>query len=367
MTTKHDYEKLCEEVWLHNKLYYVDHAPIITDEAYDHLFKKLEAIEKDHPDWILPDSPTQRVGESLTAGFKTITHKIPMLSLANTYSKEEIEDFLKRLHKLLETKESPCTAELKMDGIAVTVIYEKGLLTKGITRGDGKKGDDITNNIRTIQALPLRLYGEHIPDYLEARGEVFMPRAVFQALNEERALEGNELWANPRNAAAGSLKLLDPKEVSGRGLDIVFYAVAEESTGALKSQYATHAFLRKLGLPTPNLIAKCENIDEIWTFAEKVRHKRPTLPFDIDGIVIKLDSLNDQEKLGVTGKNPRWAIAYKFAAEQAITRIHDITVQVGRFGASKLLQCPCQHKSFAGKGMTCKGRSCDRFWLYACT
>lgn len=327
-----DYKKLCEEIWYHNKLYYADHAPIISDEAYDHLLKKLEQVEERHPEWILPTSPTQRVGEALTQGFPSVVHRIPMLSLANTYSKEEIEDFIKRIHKLLETKESTFTAELKMDGIAVTVIYEGGALIKGMTRGDGKKGDEITNNIRTIASLPLQLSGDHIPDYLEVRGEVFMPRATFQLLNESRAAAGDELWANPRNAAAGSLKLLDPKEVANRGLQIVFYGVAEETPFQLRSQYASHVFLRELGLPILQHIAQCHHLEEIWTFAEKVRILRSTLPFDIDGIVIKLDSIVDQERLGATGKNPRWAIAYKFAAEQAISKVLDITVQVGRTG-----------------------------------
>ncbi len=332
VVTKAEYERLCDEVWHHNKLYYADHAPVISDEEYDHLFKKVEAIEHQHPEWILPTSPTQRVNESLTKVFPTVVHRIPMLSLANTYSKEEIEDFIKRMHKLLETKDVAYTVELKMDGIAVTVAFEKGKLVRGVTRGDGKKGDEITTNIRTIASMPLQLYGKAIPDFLEARGEVFMPREVFTQLNEEFAEAGEELWANPRNAAAGSLKLLDPREVSRRGLDVVFYGVAEESSGMLKSQYESHAFLRHLGLPTLKYVAKCHSIEEIWEFAEKIRKLRPSLPFDIDGIVIKVDSLHDQELLGATGKNPRWAIAYKFAAEQAVTRIHEITVQVGRTG-----------------------------------
>jgi DNA ligase (NAD+) len=332
IVTRTEYERLCDEIWMHNKLYYADHAPTISDEEYDHLFKKLEAIEKEHPDWILTTSPTQRVNENLTKGFSTVMHQIPMLSLANTYSKEEIADFIARTHKLLETKDVVYAVELKMDGIAVTVVYEKGRLVRGVTRGDGKKGDDITTNMRTIQALPLQLYGDAVPDFLEARGEVFMPRAVFNQMNQGFAADGEEGWANPRNAAAGSVKLLDPKESSRRGLDVVFYAVALESSRCLKSQYASHTFLRQLGLPTLEYVAKCHSLDEIWTFAEKIHKLRPSFPFDIDGIVIKVDSLQDQERLGATGKNPRWAIAYKFAAEQAITRIRDITVQVGRTG-----------------------------------
>lgn len=330
--TRAEYDKLCDEIWYHNKLYYVDHAPVISDQEYDQLYRKLEVLEKQNPEWISPTSPTQRVNETLTKGFSTVTHQIPMLSLANTYSKEEIDDFIARTHKLLETKDVVYTVELKMDGIAVTALYEKGRLVRGVTRGDGKKGDDITTNLRTIQSLPLKLYGDQVPDFLEVRGEVFLPRAVFNQLNDGFAAEGEELWANPRNAAAGSLKLLDPKEVSKRALDIVFYGVAAESSKYLESQYESHSFLRQLGLPTLKYIAKCHALEEIWAFAEQIRELRPSLPFDIDGIVIKVDSLYDQERLGATGKNPRWAIAYKFAAEQAVTRIIDITVQVGRTG-----------------------------------
>lgn len=326
------YDKLCQEIWYHNRLYYVDHAPVISDEEYDHLFKKLEEVEREHPEWINPSSPTQRVNESLTKGFKTVTHRNPMLSLANTYSKEEIEDFIKRIEKLVERKHSDFTAELKMDGIAISVTYEKGIFTQGVTRGDGKKGDDVTVNIRTIASLPLKLYGEFVPDFLELRGEVFMTHEAFQKSNEQKELEGEELWANPRNAAAGSLKLLDPSEVAKRQLTIVFYGITEESSGQVHKQSQVEPFLSTLGLPTLHFTAKCQTIEDIWSFAEKVREARKALNYDIDGIVIKLDEFKEQRRLGFTGKNPRWAIAYKFAAEQGITKIEDIKVQVGRTG-----------------------------------
>lgn len=332
MATQHQYEDLCREIWRHNRLYYIEHAPEISDEAYDRLFKKLEAMEQEHPEWIYQGSPTQRVNESLTAGFKTIKHRTPMLSLANSYSKEEIEDFIKRVQKLVEKKHFAFSVELKMDGIAITAIYEKGIFKQGITRGDGRQGDDITANLRTISSLPLQLSGTDIPDFLEVRGEVFMPRAVFEELNEQKIMDGEPLWANPRNAAAGSLKLLNPKEASQRQLAVVFYGVAEESSSFLTEQSQVVPFLRSLGLPTLDLFAYCENIEEIWEFAEKVRILRPSLTYDIDGIVIKLNDLKDQKRLGETGKNPRWAAAYKFAAEKAVTRILNITVQVGRTG-----------------------------------
>jgi DNA ligase (NAD+) len=332
VATQQKYEDLCREIWRHNRLYYIEHAPEISDEAYDMLFKNLEAMEREHPEWIYPGSPTQRVNESLTAGFKTVLHRTPMLSLANSYSKEEIEDFIKRIQKLVEKKHFAFEVELKMDGIAISAIYEKGIFKQGITRGDGKQGDDITANLRTSSSLPLQLSGTDIPEFLEVRGEVFMPRAVFEELNEQKRVDGEPLWANPRNAAAGSLKLLNPKEASQRQLAVVFYGVAEESSSFLTEQAQVVPFLRSLGLPTLDHFAYCENIDEIWEFAEKVRILRPSLSYDIDGIVIKLNDLKDQKRLGVTGKNPRWAAAYKFAAEKAVTRILNITVQVGRTG-----------------------------------
>lgn len=331
--TFQDYERLCAEIWDHNRRYYVEAKPIISDKEFDKLLRRLEEIEKEHPEWISPTSPTQRVNEGLSEGFTTVEHQVPMLSLANTYSKEEIADFIKRMHKLVERPAALAfSCELKMDGIAITAIYEKGVFVRGVTRGDGRKGDDITVNMRTIASLPLRLYGKDLPDLLEVRGEVFMPHAVFAALNAEKVRLEEPLWANPRNAAAGSLKLLDAREASQRLLSIVFYGVAENSTVALKSQYSSHEFLYNLGLPTLKLHALCNNLEEIWEFADKVNKLRPNLEFDIDGIVIKVDDLREQKRLGNTAKNPRWAVAYKFAAEQATTTIQDITVQVGRTG-----------------------------------
>lgn len=331
-TTKASYDALCNEIWKHNRLYYVEHAPVISDHDFDRLLHRLIEMEKEHPEWITPSSPTQRVCESLTSSFKTVPHRIPMLSLANTYSSEEVGDFIKRVQKLTEKQNVTFSVELKMDGIAISASFQKGAFVRGVTRGDGKEGDDITTNMRTIKSLPLHLEGPHIPVFLEVRGEVFMPKKAFQTMNREKEAAGDDLWANPRNAAAGSLKLLDPKEVANRPLDIVFYGVAEESSESLKSQYASHGFLRRLGFPTPSLIAKCHTLEEIMEFAEKVHQQRPHLPFDIDGIVVKVDDLSLQKELGATGKSPRWAVAYKFAAEQAVTRILDITVQVGRTG-----------------------------------
>lgn len=328
---KEDYEQLCEEIWLHNQRYFIDHAPTISDEQFDFLFKKLEAMEKAHPEWISTTSPTQRVGE-VAAGFKTVDHRLPMLSLANTYNKDEIGDFIKRIHKLTGHTNISFCCELKMDGIAITALFKNGVFVQGLTRGDGKRGDDITSNLKTIEALPLKLYGKELPEILEVRGEVFMPHKVFKTLNEERILAEEHLWANPRNAAAGSLKQLNPQEVAKRKLGVVFYSIAELSSHKIHSQHQIHSYMASLGLPTLKYTAKCQTLDEIWEFAEKIRTLRSQLPYDIDGIVIKVDNLSEQNNLGNAGKNPRWAVAYKFAAEQAITRILSITVQIGRTG-----------------------------------
>lgn len=332
MVTKHSYDELCELIWRHNRLYYIEHSPAISDEEYDRLFKRLELMENDHPEWISPSSPTQRVNESPTEGFRTVEHHIPMLSLANTYTKEEIEDFIVRIQKQLGNKPFAFSAELKMDGIAISATFEKGRFIRGVTRGDGKSGDDITANMRTISNLPLQLYGENIPVFMELRGEVYMEQAVFEKLNDQKNQEGEQLWANPRNAAAGSLKLLNPQEVEKRGLSVVFYAIADESSGTITQQSQVTPSLRSWGLPTLEYTTICPSVESICEFIEKIRKERPHLRYNIDGIVIKLDDLNDQKRLGNTGKNPRWAIAYKFAAEQATTRILDITVQVGRTG-----------------------------------
>lgn len=328
----HEYLKLIDEIKTHDHFYFIEHAPRISDEAYDHLVNKLKQIEKEHPEWILPSSPTQRIGEAITEGFRTVEHHIPMLSLANTYSIEELDEFIERVYKLLGIQNVAFDVELKMDGIAVSVIYENGIFVQGITRGDGKKGDDITSNLKTIASLPLSLNGNHIPELLEVRGEVFMPRAVFEGLNSQKKENGEDLLANPRNAAAGSLKLLDPKEVAKRKLQTVFYSIARDSSKRVQEQFASHQIMKEWGLPTLKEAGICNTREEIHAFIEKVRGLRSSLPFDIDGVVIKVNSFHYQQEMGFTGKTPRWAVAYKFAAEQAETRVREITVQIGRTG-----------------------------------
>ncbi len=325
------YHALCEEIWEHNYHYFVENAPKISDRAFDQLFAELIEIEKAHPDWVSPSSPTQRVGEILSGGFPLASHTTPMLSLANSYSRDEVQVFLERMEKLLLPHEIEYVTELKMDGIAISVRYEKGVLVRALTRGNGEKGEQITSNIRTIASLPLQLRAP-FPDTLEARGEVFMPKSAFQALNERQTQRGKQLFANPRNAAGGSLKLLDPQEVSQRGLAISFYGIAEISGREPASHFEALDYLRTLGLPIVGEYQRCSNFEEIMGFATQVEKCRFQLPFEIDGVVIKIDPLKAQKKLGVTGKNYRWAIAYKFAAERVETVVRDITVQIGRTG-----------------------------------
>ncbi|NGX47589.1 MAG: DNA ligase, partial [Chlamydiae bacterium] len=331
---KEKYLELIEEVRKHDRAYFVQAHPIISDYDYDQLVNQLKDIEAKNPDWVTPTSPTKRVGEIATEGFRQVVHSVPMLSLANTYSQQELEDFVKRIHKWIGQGDIEFCAELKMDGVAVTVRYEKGLYVRALTRGDGKKGDDITANLKTLRALPLQLDLDNPPDVLEIRGEVFMPHKSFREANQKKEDAGDEPWANPRNAAAGSLKLLDPKEVQKRNLAIAFYGIAEDSGYSVQSQFACHKFLEMIGLPTfaSHHRLKTKEISEILTFGERVEEERKHLGFDIDGIVIKVDDFALREDLGVTGKSPRWAVAYKFAPEQATTTIREITIQVGRTG-----------------------------------
>lgn len=321
---REEYERLCKEAWEHNRRYYIDHQPTITDYEFDQLLKRIEEIESAHPDWILSDSPTQRVGEALSEGFATVAHRIPMLSLSNTYSKEELADFLARTERMLGRPVSSYTAELKMDGTALSITYESGKLVRAVTRGNGREGDEITANARTICNLPLRIEAK---EEIEVRGEVYMPHATFRRLNEQREEAGLEPWANPRNAAAGSLKLLDPAQSAQRGLMVALYAMAAPVDQAVGMKR-----MRALGLPVVDHFRECPTIDEIWPFIEEVEQLRPTLGYDIDGVVVKVNSAREQQLLGSTEKSPRWAAAYKFAPEQATTSIREITVQVGRTG-----------------------------------
>ncbi len=331
--TQREYIVLAEELIEHDKHYYDQARPVISDYEYDQKMHALIAYEKAHPDHILPHSPTRRIAESPTEGFVQREHLTPQMSLNNTYSEKEVEEFVHRVHKLVEKKQVAFCCELKMDGTSISLTYEKGRLTHALTRGNGKTGDDVTANIKTIHAVPLLLHGSHIPDVLEVRGEVYMSLATFHAINAEREEDGLEPFANPRNAAAGSLKLLNPREVAKRKLNLIAYGIGE-GYSPVPTQHEVHHYLKKIGLPTAMAehLCVCSTVEQIMHFAEKIHKLRGHLPFEIDGIVIKVDELKLHGQLGVTGKAPRYAVAYKFAPEQAHTRLNEITVQVGRTG-----------------------------------
>ncbi len=312
-----------------DKHYYDEHKALIPDWEYDKLVQLLESIEKTHPEWVLKNSPSQGVGkERPSKGFIQVIHAAPMLSLSNTYSKEEVADFVKRVHKLIGKTSLEFSVELKIDGVAISLRYERGNLVRAVTRGDGKKGDDVTANVMTIPTIPRQLQGRNTPDVLEVRGEIYIPLKDFKKMNV------NKKWANPRNMAAGSLKLLDTSEFSKRNLSIVLYGIAEDTLGSISTQGAVHKYLKSKGLPVANEkhYTVCSSVDEIFAFANKIEQQRSSLPFEIDGVVIKVNELNYHSRLGSTGKRPRWATSYKFTAEKVETRIESITVQVGRTG-----------------------------------
>lgn len=321
---------LTEEINRHNYQYYVLSSPLISDYEFDLLLEELTSIEAAYPELITPDSPTQRVGTDLTKEFIQVKHKYPMLSLGNTYSEEEIADFVGRVRKLLdENPEYVC--ELKYDGIAIGLTYRNGRLVQALTRGDGTRGDDVTVNVKTIKSIPINLWGD-FPEEVEIRGEVFMPRSSFNNLNAEREKNGFQLFANPRNAAAGSLKMQDPAEVAKRNLDSFLYYMMGDDLPA-DNHYQCLQMAKGWGLKISPYIAKCHSLDEIFAFIDLWNTGRKELPFDIDGIVIKVNSYRHQEMLGFTAKSPRWAIAYKFKAERISTPLLSVDYQVGRTGA----------------------------------
>lgn len=325
--------QLSVELEEHNHRYYVLAAPTISDKEFDLMLKELEALERQWPELASPNSPTQRVGGAVTKGFPTVVHRYPMLSLGNSYSREEVSEFVARVER--EIGPTVYAMELKYDGVAISLSYEDGELVRGVTRGDGEKGDDITANIRTVRSIPLKLRGD-FPKQLEARGEILFMRAQFDKLNAQRAKNGEELYANPRNTAAGSLKQQDPKDVAKRGLDNFIYTLQGEELPT-RSHYENIMAARKWGFKTPDparrFIEKADNVEGIMAFIDHWDKARFQLEMDIDGVVIKVDDLRVQEELGLTAKSPRWAIAYKFQAEQAATRLNDVVYQVGRTGA----------------------------------
>ncbi|MCW3489802.1 NAD-dependent DNA ligase LigA [Dethiobacter alkaliphilus] len=322
-------EKLRQEIDDHNYRYHVLDEPQISDAEFDALMQKLEAMEAQFPDLVTPDSPTQRVGGKPLEGFEQITHRVPMLSLSNALNIEDLRDFVRRAIRLVPEAELEFVVELKVDGLAVSLQYEEGRFVRGATRGDGEVGEDITHNLRTVQSIPLRL---RKPLTLEVRGEVYMPRSAFLKLNEERQAQGQPLFANPRNAAAGSLRQLDPKVAAQRNLDMVSYGLGYSPDVTPSSHYDALMTLKELGMRINPHVVVLRELEDVVSYCESWREKRYELPFDIDGLVIKINDRSLQEELGTTAKSPRWAIAYKFPAEQAVTRVKAITVQVGRIG-----------------------------------
>ncbi len=319
------------EIEEHNRRYYEEAAPTIEDRDYDKLYRELVGLEAQFPQFASPDSPTQRVGGKPLEAFAQVTHRVPMLSLDNTYSEEEIADFYRRVQKLLPNEKIPVVIEPKVDGVAVSLFYEKGRLRYAATRGDGTVGDDITQNIRTIRTVPAQLKGS-TPDVLEVRGEVYMDKKGFAKLNAERAEAGLPEFANPRNSAAGSLKQLDPAMAAKRPLGIILYGTGLIEGAALEKHSALFPFLKKLGLPTSERWWTADSIEEILTAIRELDQVRQNFVYQTDGAVVKVDSFAQREALGFTAKSPRWAIAYKYAAERVETRLLDILIQVGRTG-----------------------------------
>ncbi len=331
-TAKNRIAQLTRELNEHSRLYYEENRPVIPDREFDALLRELEDLERAHPDLAQPDSPTQRVGGKPLDRFESVAHRVPMMSLANTYSKDELREFDARLRKLAGSTPFSYVLEPKVDGLAVSLRYENGLLVQGATRGDGRTGDNITQNLKTIRSIPLRLAGENLPEVLEVRGEVFMPKAAFAELNRRRDEAGEAAFANPRNAAAGTLKLLDPNAVRQRRLDAVFYAVGEVRGPSLATHSELLGQLAAFGLPVAGRKWPCENIDAALDALDELQAMKRDFPYEIDGGVIKVNERALYEELGYTAKSPRWAVAYKYEPERAETTLLDITVQVGRTG-----------------------------------
>jgi DNA ligase (NAD+) len=315
----------------HNRRYHEEDAPTISDREYDELFRELSDLEKNFPELAAADSPTQRVGGKPLKAFKQITHRVPMLSLDNTYSEEEVKDFYRRMERLLPSQKIPVVIEPKVDGVAVSLLYEKGELRYAATRGDGSIGDDITQNIRTIRAVPKRLK-DGAPEILEVRGEAYLDKNGFAKLNAERTRAGLPEFANPRNAAAGSLKQLDPAIAAQRPLGVIFYGTGAIEGIGLEKHSELFALLKKLGLPGTERWWLADSVEGILSAIHELDRVRHDFPYQTDGAVIKVDAFTQREILGFTAKSPRWAMAFKYEAERVETRLHDILIQVGRTG-----------------------------------
>lgn len=328
---EHRLAALRAEINRHNVAYYVEAMPTISDREYDLLMSELLALEAEYPDLVTPDSPSQRVGSDRNEAFEQVAHRYPMLSLGNTYNYDEVREWYERVSKDLAEDFEVC-AELKYDGLSISLIYEGGLLVRAVTRGDGTYGDDVTSNVRTIRSIPLRLSGVDYPESFEVRGEILLPFAEFERINRERAERGEPLFANPRNAASGTLKQLDAKVVSARKLDAYLYYIPGEDTLS-DSHYERLQMCLSWGIKVSREMQLCSSIDEVLAFLDKWDKERQTLPVATDGVVLKVNSISQQTQLGYTAKSPRWAIAYKFAAERVATTLERVDYQVGRTGA----------------------------------
>src|SRR5258705_6523565 len=328
---------LAEQVRSHDYAYYVLAQPAISDQEYDRLYRELSDLEHQFPELCSPDSPTQRVGGAPLKQFHPVQHLRPMMSLDNTYSQDEVREFVARVQRLLPGAQLEWVVEPKVDGVAINLRYQKGKFTIGATRGDGTTGDDITVNLRTIRSIPLTLRPPKvgaIPETFEARGEVYLTKAGFEKINAERSRAGEDLFANPRNAAAGSLKQLDPRIVAKRPLDFVVYGVGViEGNYRPQTQVEMLDWLRSLGFKMPERTWFCTSVEELLSAIDDLDKIRKKFNYETDGAVIKLNSFAQREQIGVTSKAPRWAMAYKYAAEQAETKLKAITIQVGRTGA----------------------------------
>jgi len=329
-------EELRELIERHNHLYYVLDKPEITDAEHDQLFRKLQQLEEQYPELITPDSPTQRIGAKPAEEFGAVTHRTPMLSLANAFNNEELQAFdarIKRMLGLQAEEKIEYVCELKIDGLAVALTYEQGRLTSGATRGDGFVGEDITQNLRTVQSIPLRLRGANIPSFLEARGEVYLDKEEFERINRTREEQGEPLFANPRNAAAGSVRQLDSRITSSRKLSNFIYAIGTVEGSSFASHWQVLEYLRDLGFRTNPTSRQCNGLEEAVEFCREWDAKRHQLSYEIDGVVVKVNSLALQADLGQVSRSPRWAIAFKYPPEQKMTRVLDIFVSIGRTGA----------------------------------
>ncbi|MBD3224834.1 MAG: NAD-dependent DNA ligase LigA [Caldithrix sp.] len=335
MSVKKQIVQLRNKIRQHDYEYYVLAQPTITDYEYDQLIKELETIERKHPELITSDSPTQRVSGQPTKEFPTVRHLYPMLSLANTYNEEEFREFDQRVRNGLSKDIAvDYVSELKIDGVAVSLVYENGRLVRGVTRGDGMQGDEITNNIRTIHSIPLHIFhSEDAPTQFEVRGEIFLSKEKFRSINSNKEQAGENLFANPRNAAAGTLKLQDARVVEKRGLDIFIYQFYTDDVSAIQSSHSENLkMLQRFGFKVNTHFSLCNGVDEVLNYVKEWEKKRNDLEYEIDGVVVKVNDINQQRALGTTAKNPRWAIAFKFKAQQAETRIIKINWQVGRTG-----------------------------------